>query len=113
MWNVKSGSHIRVIAFYRRQIIGFESEFTGLFGKPFLFLNIRCHVLQILKVLGGMKGMAGLLWETSLLDPNEGIRFRAFSITECQKVLPATKPGEGPLPEGLLWLLLTEKVLSK
>ncbi|MFS7921508.1 putative citrate synthase (unknown stereospecificity) [Helianthus anomalus] len=44
-----------------------------------------------------MKGMTGLLWETSLLDPNEGIRFRGLSITKCQKVLPATKAGEGPL----------------
>ncbi|XP_042756943.1 citrate synthase, mitochondrial isoform X1 [Lactuca sativa] len=49
------------------------------------------------KVLGGMRGMTGLLWEISLLDPNE-------------KVLPAAKPGVEPLPEGLLWLLLTRKV---
>lgn len=26
----------------------------------------------------------GLLWETSLLDPEEGIRFRGYSIPECQ-----------------------------
>ena len=25
----------------------------------------------ILKVIGGMRGMIGLLWETSLLDPEE------------------------------------------
>ncbi|KAI3743760.1 hypothetical protein L1987_56826 [Smallanthus sonchifolius] len=37
-------------------------------------------------VLGGMRGMTGLLWETSLLDPDEGIRFRGLSIPECQKV---------------------------
>ncbi|KAJ0792790.1 putative citrate synthase [Helianthus annuus] len=61
-------------------------------------------------VLGGMRGMTGLLWETSLLDPDEGIRFRGLSIPECQKVLPAAKPGGEPLPEGLLWLLLTGKV---
>ncbi|KAJ0443861.1 Citrate synthase [Helianthus annuus] len=64
-------------------------------------------------VLGGMRGMTGLLWETSLLDPDEGIRFRGLSIPECQKVLPAVKPGGEPLPEGLLWLLLTGKVPSK
>lgn len=102
--------------------------------------------------------MTGLLWETSLLDPDEvcsqfaknfyvnsvlvicvsirykvlaiknwlhypmkgffvvlslqGIRFRGMSIPECQKVLPAAKPGGEPLPEGLLWLLLTGKVGS-
>ncbi|KAF5198538.1 Citrate synthase protein, partial [Thalictrum thalictroides] len=64
-------------------------------------------------VIGGMRGMTGMLWETSLLDPDEGIRFRGLSIPECQKVLPAAKPGGEPLPEGLLWLLLTGKVPSK
>ncbi|KAE8038153.1 hypothetical protein FH972_010689 [Carpinus fangiana] len=64
-------------------------------------------------VLGGMRGMTGLLWETSLLDPDEGIRFRGLSIPECQKLLPAAKPEGEPLPEGLLWLLLTGKVPSK
>ncbi len=28
--------------------------------------------------------MQGLLWETSLLDPEEGIRFRGYSIPELQ-----------------------------
>ncbi|CAL5382250.1 unnamed protein product [Camellia sinensis] len=64
-------------------------------------------------VLGGMRGMTGLLWETSLLDAEEGIRFRNLSIPECQKKLPAAKPGGEPLPEGLLWLLLTGKVPNK
>ncbi|NP_001305561.1 citrate synthase, mitochondrial [Solanum tuberosum] len=64
-------------------------------------------------VLGGMRGMTGLLWKPHYLDPDEGIRFRGLSIPECQKVLPAAKPGGEPLPEGLLWLLLTGKVPSK
>lgn len=51
--------------------------------------------------------LQGLLWETSLLDPEEGIRFRGYSIPECQARLPAAVPGGQPLPEGLLWLLLT------
>lgn len=28
--------------------------------------------------------MQGMLWETSLLDPDEGIRFRGYSIPELQ-----------------------------
>uniref|UniRef100_A0A0E0MG20 Citrate synthase n=1 Tax=Oryza punctata TaxID=4537 RepID=A0A0E0MG20_ORYPU len=64
-------------------------------------------------VLGGMRGMIGMLWETSLLDPEEGIRFRGLSIPECQKVLPTAIKGGEPLPEGLLWLLLTGKVPTK
>ncbi|GMN56887.1 hypothetical protein TIFTF001_027689 [Ficus carica] len=58
-----------------------------------------------------MKGMIGLLWETSLLDPDEGIRFRGLSISECQKVLPVAKhDGQVPLHECLLWLLLIGQV---
>ncbi|GJQ98840.1 citrate synthase, mitochondrial [Tanacetum coccineum] len=64
-------------------------------------------------VLGGLRGMTGLLWETSLLNPDEKIHFRGLSIPECQQVLPAAKPGGEPLPEGLLWLLLTVKVPTK
>ena len=36
------------------------------------------------QALGGMRGIPGLYWETSLLDPEEGIRFRGYSIAECQ-----------------------------
>ncbi|KAF6004842.1 hypothetical protein CCYA_CCYA03G0996 [Cyanidiococcus yangmingshanensis] len=57
---------------------------------------------------GGMRSVKSMVYETSLLDPEEGIRFRGYSIPECQKLLPKAKPaGEQPLPEGLLWLLLT------
>ncbi len=33
-----------------------------------------------------MRGIPGLVTETSLLDPEEGIRFRGYSIPECQQV---------------------------
>lgn len=56
---------------------------------------------------GGMRGIRGLVTETSVLDPDEGIRFRGYSIPECQKVLPKAKGGNEPLPEGLFWLLVT------
>lgn len=59
---------------------------------------------------GGMRGMKGLVYETSVLDPDEGIRFRGFSIPECQKLLPKAKGGEEPLPEGLFWLLVTGQI---
>lgn len=57
-----------------------------------------------------MYALQGLLWETSLLDPEDGIRFRGYSIPELQKKLPAAQQGGEPLPEGLLWLLLTGEV---
>ncbi|KAG8234584.1 hypothetical protein J437_LFUL013846 [Ladona fulva] len=56
---------------------------------------------------GGMRGIKGLVTETSVLDPEEGIRFRGYSIPDCQKLLPKAKGGEEPLPEGLFWLLVT------
>lgn len=59
---------------------------------------------------GGMRGIKGLVWETSVLDPDEGIRFRGLSIPECQQQLPKVKGGEEPLPEGLFWLLVTGEI---
>jgi len=58
-------------------------------------------------IYGGMRSMKGMVTETSVLDPEEGIRFRGYSIPECQKLLPKAKGGEEPLPEGIWWLLLT------
>ena len=63
--------------------------------------------------LGGMRGVPGLLWETSLLDAEDGIRFRGHTITELKQKLPKATPSGEPLPEGLLWLLLTGNVPSK
>lgn len=57
-----------------------------------------------------MRGIKGLVTETSVLDPNEGIRFRNFTIPECQEKLPKSPGGMEPLPEGLFWLLVTGKI---
>ncbi len=43
----------------------------------------------------------------------QGIRFRGQTIPELQKSLPAHKPGGEPLPEGLLYLLMTGEVPTK
>ena len=59
---------------------------------------------------GGMRGIRGLVTETSLLDPEEGIRFRGYSLPECQELLPKAEGGEEPLPEGIFYLLLTGKI---
>src|SRR5882762_2041535 len=59
------------------------------------------------QIYSGMRGMTGLVTETSLLDPREGIRFRGFSIPELQQKLPHGNGGGGePLPEGLFYLML-------
>ncbi|KAJ8737250.1 hypothetical protein PYW07_000521 [Mythimna separata] len=69
--------------------------------------NTKVGDVTIDMMYGGMRGIKGLVWEVSLLDPDEGIRFRGLSIPECQKKLPHAPGGTEPLPEGLFWLLLT------
>ncbi|KAG5366576.1 2-methylcitrate synthase [Yarrowia sp. B02] len=59
---------------------------------------------------GGMRGIKGLVWEGSVLDPEEGIRFRGLTIPDLQKQLPHAPGGKEPLPEGLFWLLLTGEI---
>ncbi|CED85433.1 citrate synthase [Phaffia rhodozyma] len=59
---------------------------------------------------GGMRGIKGMIWEGSVLDADEGIRFRGKTIPECQDLLPKAPGGNEPLPEALFWLLLTGEV---
>ncbi|KAF4803893.1 citrate synthase [Turdus rufiventris] len=72
--------------------------------------NTAIGQITVDMVYGGMRGMKGLIYETSVLDPDEGIRFRGYSIPECQKKLPKAAGGEEPLPEGLFWLLVTGEI---
>ncbi|KAM0683667.1 citrate (Si)-synthase [Mitosporidium daphniae] len=59
----------------------------------------------------GMRGIKALIYETSLLDPEEGIRFRGLTISQCRELLPkAQNGGSEPLPEGIFWLLLTGEI---
>lgn len=62
------------------------------------------------QLYGGMRGLPALIWDGSVLDAEEGIRFRGKSIPECQALLPKAPGGSEPLPEGLFWLLLTGEV---
>jgi citrate synthase len=55
----------------------------------------------------GARGIPALVTETSLLDANEGIRFRGFSIPELREKLPKVDGGKEPCPEGLFYLMLT------
>ncbi len=68
--------------------------------------------ITIGSVLTGMKGMVSLLTDTSKLDPEEGIRFRGYSIPELRKSLPKVNPEGEPLPEGLFYLMLTGEMPS-
>ena len=67
------------------------------------------HVIgqyTIEQVYAGMKGMIGMVTETSKLDPEEGIRFRGYSIPDLCVKLPKAPGGAEPLPEGIFYLML-------
>ncbi|UCF66572.1 MAG: citrate (Si)-synthase, eukaryotic [Acidobacteriota bacterium] len=63
--------------------------------------------VSVRQLYGGLRGVKGLVTETSALDPEEGIRFRGRSIPQLREQLPKASGGEEPLPEGLFYLLLT------
>lgn len=66
--------------------------------------------VQIEQVYGGMRGIKSMIWETSSLDANAGIRFRGFSITELRELLPRINGATEPLPEGLFWLMIDGEI---
>ncbi len=69
--------------------------------------------VTIAQAYQGMRGIPGLITETSLLDSNEGIRFRGYSIPELRERLPKIDGGNEPLPEGLFYLMLVGEVPSQ
>ena len=62
--------------------------------------------VKLSQIYQGMRGITGLVSETSLLDAQDGIRFRGHSIPDLQKKLPKAEGGNEPLPEGLFYLML-------
>ncbi|GAA5823982.1 hypothetical protein JCM3770_004619 [Rhodotorula araucariae] len=65
------------------------------------------------QVCGGARGVKYMLWDPSVLDAEEGIRFWGRSIPECQEVLPKAPGGTEMLPEAMFWYLLTGRVPSE
>src|SRR3954447_6095767 len=66
--------------------------------------------VMLSQIYQGMRGITGLVTETSLLDAQDGIRFRGYSIPELQQKLPKAEGGEEPLPEGLFLLMLLGEI---
>ncbi|KAF8525765.1 citrate synthase-like protein [Hysterangium stoloniferum] len=62
------------------------------------------------QLYGGMRGLPALIWDGSVLDPEEGIRFRNKTIPEIKAELPKAPGGSEPLPEGIFWLLVTGEI---
>ena len=68
--------------------------------------NRKIGEVTLSQAYQGMRGITGLVTETSLLDSEEGIRFRGYTIPELQVKLPKAPKGDEPLPEGLFYLML-------
>jgi len=75
--------------------------------------GIKVGDVNLSQVFGGMRGVPSLVWETSKLDSEEGIRFRGLSIPELRKQLPTREGCTEPLPEALFWLMLVGEVPTK
>ena len=63
------------------------------------------------QVVGGMRDIKSLYWDTSLLDANEGIKFNNLSIDELRSKLPSHK--KEPMVESMLWFLLTKEIPNR
>src|SRR3981081_1759992 len=75
--------------------------------------NKKIGEVVLSQIYQGMRGITGLVTETSLLDSQEGIRFRGYSIPELQQKLPKAKGCDEPLPEGLFYLMLMDELPSE
>src|SRR5580698_10536326 len=75
--------------------------------------NKKIGEVTLAQIYQGMRGITGLVSETSLLDAKEGIRFRGHTIPELQQKLPKAPNGTEPLPEGLFYLMLIGELPSE
>jgi citrate synthase len=87
-------------------------------AKRELLKKVKAHAgktigeVKVENTLGGMRGLKAMVWEGSVLDANEGIRFHGRTIKDCQRDLPKGTTGTEMLPEAMFWLLLTGQVPS-
>ena len=62
------------------------------------------------QIIGGMRDVKSLLTDISYLDPNEGIRYRGYTLSEIFEKLPKSPGDEMPHVEGLVYLLFTGEI---
>jgi citrate synthase len=72
--------------------------------------EVKVGEVTIGQVYGGMRDVKALVTDISYVDPNEGIRFRSYTIPEVLEKLPKL-PGTGmPVAGGLYYLLLIGEI---
>ncbi len=75
--------------------------------------EVEVDKVHIRQFYGGMRGLKCLTTDISYLDPEEGIRFRGYTIPECLEKLPKPKGSEMPFVEGHFYLLLTGDIPTR
>lgn len=73
------------------------------------FGDLVVDEVTIAKIIGGMRGLKSLVSDISSLDPQEGIRYRGYSLSGVIEGLPKAPESTMPYVEGLFYLLLTGK----
>jgi citrate synthase len=86
------------------QALEIEREVIRRFGDQ------KLSEVTVKQAYGGMRGVKCMVTETSSVDPEEGIRFRGYTIPELRKALPKAPGGDEPLPEGIFHLLITAEL---
>ena len=72
--------------------------------------NVKISDVTVAQAIGGARGVKCLVTDISYLDPEEGIRFRGYTIPETLEKLPKVPGSEMPYVEGHLYLLLTGEI---
>ena len=75
--------------------------------------NMVIDTATVSQIYGGMRDITSMVWEPSLLDAQEGISFRGYSIPQLRELLPKAEGSNEPLPEGLFWLMLVGEIPTK
>ncbi|CAL9728751.1 citrate synthase 3, mitochondrial [Monosporozyma unispora] len=86
-----------------------RTEFLQL-RKELANTHLPDNDLTVGSILGGMRGLQLMYWQSSTLDPNLGIKFHGYTIQDCQKLLPGPKNPNIFYPEAMFWLLLTGEI---
>ncbi len=92
---------------FAQKALGFKAQYDDLKKNH---ADAKLGEYNIGNVIQGMRGMIGLLYETSALDPEEGIRFRGYNIPSLREKLPKRPGGTEPLPEGIFLLMLNNEI---
>ena len=65
------------------------------------YCDVVVGEITIAQVIGGMRGVKSLVTDISYLDPQEGIRYRGYTLPEVFEKLPKAPGAEMPYVEGL------------